>query len=159
VRSARADVIERLTVHRRWDRVEPDIQPGLAARAHRDAVLVGATHRTISCPSCRARSATPRSSSPRCIAEDSTASSWSFGMFRRRAAIARSPDLIVITRILSARAFGADLRSPLLRVNTVRGADLSAGQQLRIVAAGTVKVIVGDPPKPLVKLGLHAASR
>ena len=64
-----------------------------------------ATHRTISCPSCRARSATPRSSSPRCIAADSTANSWSFGMVRRRAAIARSPERIVITRILSARAF------------------------------------------------------
>ena len=38
--SARAEVIERLTVHCRWDRVEPDIQPGLAARAHRDALLV-----------------------------------------------------------------------------------------------------------------------
>jgi hypothetical protein len=40
VQSARADVIEPLTVHHRWDRVKPDIQPGLAARAHRDALLV-----------------------------------------------------------------------------------------------------------------------
>jgi hypothetical protein len=53
--------------------------------------------------------------------------------------------------------FGADLRSPQLRVDIVRGADLSAGQQLRIVAAGTVKVVIGDPPKPLVMLRLHAA--
>jgi hypothetical protein len=33
-------VIERLTVHHWRDRVEPDIQPGVAAGAHRDAFLV-----------------------------------------------------------------------------------------------------------------------
>ncbi len=61
-----------LAVHDRRVCIEPNIDPRLAVRAHRDALLVVRDQRTISCPSSRARSATPRSSSPRSIAAVST---------------------------------------------------------------------------------------
>src|SRR5450755_4015619 len=53
----------------------------------------------------------------------------------------------------------ADLRPPLLRIDTLRRAHIPTTQELRIIAARTLEIVLGDPPKPLVMLGRHAASR
>jgi len=53
----------------------------------------------------------------------------------------------------------ADLGPPLLRIDALRRADLTTAQQLRIITAGSLEVVLDDPPKPLVMLRLHATTR
>ena len=52
-----------------------------------------------------------------------------------------------------------DLRPPLLRIDALRRADPATAQQLRIIAASSLEIVVGDPPKALVVLRRHAESR
>ena len=96
------------------------------------------------------------STSPRCIAAESTANPI-FGIVRRTAAIARSPERIVITRILSARAF-ARISLATAQDQHPPASRPPRDEQLRVVAAGSVEGIIRDPAKLLVMSRLHAAS-
>ena len=118
-----------------------------------------ATQRSISCPSCRARSA----SAPENPGALELGGQLGTLPILGNAPLARGDRAITGTdrdhpNLVRTR-LRPDLGAPLLRIDAVRRADLPAAQQLRIIAAGSLEVVLGDPAKPLVVLRRHAESR
>src|SRR5450755_3955338 len=158
-RSARAELVKRFTVHDGRIHVEPKIDPGAAARAHRDALLV------VRHPSTNLMTEQPGSFSDRpdrlptlhrrrqlrepLILRDGPVP----GGDRPVSGADRDHPDLVGTRLR------ANLRSPLLRIDTLRGTHLTPPKQLCIIAARPLEIVLSDAPEPLLMLRRHATSR
>ncbi len=159
VGSARAGVVECFPIHDRRINIEPYIDPGRATRAHRDALLV------VSHP---ADDLVPQRPRPLGNAPENLGALERSGQFGKLL-ILWDPSMAGGDRPITGTdrdhphlvrtCLRPDLRPPLLRIDALRRADPATAQQLRIIAARSLEIVVGDPPKALVVLRRHAESR
>ncbi len=156
---ARAGVVECFPIHDRRINIEPDIDPGRASRAHRDALLV-VSHPADDLVPQRPR---PLGNAPENLGALERSGQFGKLLILRDPAMAGSDRPITGTDSdhphLVRTRLRPDLRPLLLRIDPLWRADPATAQQLRIIAAGSLEIVLGDPPKPLVVLRRHAESR